>query len=140
MKKVKTRQLIETDIKLFGEWLYLNRELNRFDPDIFTYGSTRVIAVAEDDDPVMFVPYQIVILMESVAPNPRASPMKRALALKQFQAYLIDLAAASGIGEIYFVATDKDMESIAKRHGYEEVEGTLLRLKPHNFNPRKLRK
>jgi len=38
------------------------------------------------------------------------------------------------------VATDKDMESIAKRHGYEEVEGTLLRLKPHNFNPRKLRK
>ena len=139
MKRVKVREAECRDLKEFGEWLYANRKLNHFDPNIFGYKSTRILAAEDRDGLVLFLPYQMVLMTDSLAPKPGVSKLKKGLALRECIYSLIDHARESGIGEIYFVATDKETEDFAVSQKYEVIEGKLMRLTVSTFPERNSR-
>jgi hypothetical protein len=120
---VKTRQFVESDIEIFGRWLYSNRELNRFYPDLFTYGSTRILATDN-----MYMPYHLVAVLESLAPNPSATHVQRAAAIKALVHDVAVTAEQLGVGEIWFTEDDPALIQSATRHGFELLDAKVLRI------------
>lgn len=136
MPTVTTRYAHNADAPQLVEWLHANREKNKYDPDIFSYDSTRVLAVDVDGETVMYVPFQLVLMSDSLAVKPGLSKAKTALGLKAVIHELIRKAKSSRIGEIHFQGSDSETVEFAKRHGYEEMTGFVpMRLKPKNVTP-----
>ena len=131
MRKAKLKQFARSDIPLLAAWLFENRQQNHFDPDVMEYASTRILSTTDKDGPVMYLPYQLVFMLESIATRPGVSKGKVALSLQECFDMLVTNSEQFGIGEIYTVATEPTILEFAKAHGFEEMEGTLLRIKVH---------
>jgi len=116
-----------------------NLERNHFDPEVMGYPTTRVLAVEDDDDPVLFVPYTLTLSLDSMAPEPGLSKPKKALALRELLTTVIEIAEKSGIGEIHFQSDDEPTIEFARNHGFEVLEMKTLRLKPRTFRAKKVR-
>jgi hypothetical protein len=137
MKRIKARQLKKDDIALFNEWLYANRDLNTFDPEIFRYESTRILAADDGSEPVMYMPYHLTIVLESLAPNPTASRQQRALAIRELVHEIADTATKLGVGEIWFAGTDQHLIDFAQDHGFEVMNAKVLKAKTSTLCRRK---
>lgn len=125
------------DVRTLVEWIHANREKNHYDPDIFTYDSTRIVAVEKDGVPEMFLPFQFTIMTDSLAPKPARTKPEIARALKEAIYFVVRLAKKKKIGEVYFLADPADKQTIAfaKAHGYDELNLRVMRLKPKNMYP-----
>jgi hypothetical protein len=134
--KTKVRFAGKEDALQLVEWLHANRELNQYDPEILSYDSTRVLAVEMNDETIMYLPYQLTIMTDSLAPKPGLSKRKKAVGLREAIHGVVRIAKASHLGEIYFIGSDDETVEFAKQHGYEEVKGArLMRLKPRHMVP-----
>jgi hypothetical protein len=121
----------------FVDWLYANREQNKFDPETFTYKSTQVLKVEDESRSVIFLPYTHGIVTESLAPRPGLSTLETARGLKCAVHEVVRRARAAGIGEVFFIATDQVTQSFAEAHGYTPMPAgfTLMRLKVADVQP-----
>jgi len=128
MKPIKVRLIRPEDEELFVDWSARNLSHNQFDPDVLSYPQTTVLC-AEDEQPEMFMPVQLAVVLESLAPRPDATPLKRAAAIRRLVFTVAELAKKIGVGELYFVSKDQDIIDMALRHGFEKAPGTVLRLK-----------
>lgn len=137
MKKYVARIVSPLDMRNIVEWLHLNRKKNKYDPEILSYDSTRIVAVDVDGEPQCYLPYQLVIMVESLAPKPGSGKPQIAKCLKEAIHAVVRIAKQSHIGEVYFLCApeDKETASFAKLHGYEEMPYRVLRLKPKNMVP-----
>jgi hypothetical protein len=130
------RQASGEEFPQLVEWMHANRAANRYDPEIFSYHSTRVIAVDRDEEPILYLPYQLVIMTESLAPRPGLSKRETAVGLRAAIHHVARIAKHSKIAEMYFLGTDDETVEFAKQHGYEEVKDVrVMRLKPGRMNP-----
>jgi hypothetical protein len=135
MHTLQARQAKVTEFPQLVEWMHANRGANRYDPDIFTYRSVRTLAVDQDDEPILYLPYMLTITTESLAPKPGASKREIAIGLREAIHQVVRIAKKSGIDEIYFMASDQETVDFAKKHGYEELPFRPMRLKTKNLTP-----
>jgi hypothetical protein len=129
MKRIRVNDARAANVREFNEWMYRNRDKNHFDPEMFTYPSMHILAAEDNDGLVLFLPFHAVIMSDSLAPKPGASRLKISLALRECVYRLLEEAKRYGAGEIYFVAQDEETKQFAKSQGYEEMQGTVMRLK-----------
>ncbi len=121
----------------FGLWLHANRDKNFYDPDFMKYDATRVIGSYKDGEAIGYLPFQTVIMTESLAPKPGSTFKQIAACLKTAIHEIVRWAKTAGMGEIYFLSHPDDVETrdFAKAHGYEELTLRVMRLKLHNMQP-----
>ena len=137
MHEYTSRFATTDDIPNVVEWIHANREKNHYDPEIFQYDSTRVMAVDKDGIPELYLPFQFTIMTDALAPRPGRFKREIAVALKNAIHAVVRLAKKSKIGEIYFLCDpeDKETEEFAKAHGYECLNLKVMRLKPSKMSP-----
>lgn len=137
MRKYAAREALASDLNNFVAWMHENRNRNGYDPSIFGYQATKVIAVDKDGNPMCYLPYQYTIMTESLAPKPARTKGEIARALQVAIHEVARRARASGIGEIYFLSDPEDVHTraFAKTHGYEELPLMVMRLKLKDMNP-----
>ncbi len=121
----------------FGLWLHANRDKNFYDPDFMKYDATRVIGSYKDGEAIGYLPFQTVIMTESLAPKPGSTFKQISALLKTAVHEIARWAKIAGMGEIYFLANPDDMDTIrfAQEHGYERLNLVPMRLKLHNMRP-----
>lgn len=133
MREVYVRPANETDIPNLSDWLARNAGRNHADADAMSYPSTSVLAAYDNDGVLMYLPLQMTVMMESLAPNPALSNSKHALALREMVKTIMFTARTKGIGEIYFLLdeNDKALERFARKHGFDVIPTGLkaMRLK-----------
>lgn len=137
MHEYKARLARLDEIPQLAEWIHANRSKNFYDPEIFQYDSTRVMAVDKDGHAEGYLPFQAVIMTESLAPKPARTLKETAMLLKTAIHQIVRWAKSVGMGEIYFLSHPDDVETreFAKQHGYEEMNLKVMRLKLNKMNP-----
>jgi|SRR5579871_2124398 len=128
MKQVWVRPAEPKDAQQFVEWANHSKEINLFDPDVMTYPTT-VTLLAHTDEPLMYMPFQAAVVMESLAPRPGLSPLEEALALREITKHVVHLGRVGGFREAYFICKDERVVEFAKKHGFEEIPHKVMRLK-----------
>ncbi len=135
MFKISTRTstlgaMPKEDAATFVDWVWKAREINAFDPSILTYPRTVMLTADDSEGPVLFLPVQPVLMLESLAPRPGLSPRKEALALWKLGECLEQVSRDTGIQEQYFLCKDPRVTEICSKHGWEILEGySILRKK-----------
>lgn len=137
MHKYEARFATKDELPNLAAWLHDNLAKNHYDPDIFTYPSTSVVAVDKDGNPMCYLPFQATIMTDALAPKPARTIPEIAAALKAAIHFVARLAKKAHIGEIYFLADPEDKGTIdyATKHGYESLNLTVMRLKLKNMVP-----
>lgn len=102
--------------------------INLFDPAVMDYPTTRTV-VAHNGEPLMYMPYQQVLMMESLAPKPGISPIEEGLALREITKSVALLASQAGIREAYFLCKDERVVKFASAHGFEVLPWTTMRMR-----------
>ena len=120
---------IKTDFEQFLDWAYKNPK-NEFDQGILKYPTTEILtAFKERGDNVVHLPYQVAVVLESIAKNPSAPKNEVGLALKVLLHEIVSKARNAGINEIYFLATEESVAEFAAKHGFEELKWKVFRMK-----------
>jgi hypothetical protein len=106
------------------EWLARIREQSHLDTDVLTYPATCMLEayIKGTGEPVLYMPIQHVYMMESLGPNPVASPVDIAKGLEEITKILSYDAHKSGIGEIYYPSTDPMVNAFAQRHHFSLMD------------------
>ena len=118
----------EEDREQFIQWS-LNTKNNLLDPDIIKYPTTLVWCAFDENGPIVYVPVQQPLFMESLAINPEASPALVAMALKELTQNLVTQAHLKGSGELYFLCADDETIEYAKRQAFTEMPHRIFRIK-----------
>ena len=124
----------EKDARTCSEWIARIADINLLDPAVFAYPSTRVLCAYQktedgDDKPLLYVPIQRPLMLESLAPAPGTEGLTEAVALKEVVQDAVSTAHRSGAGEIYFLCRDERVIKFAQAHGFKQVNSPLLRMK-----------
>lgn len=130
MKDIQIRKMLPTidESDACAKALSENSALNRVDPKVLTYPATTVL-VAASDRPKLFMPVQTCYVLESLGATEHATEREIALSLKNMLAIVGWEARRSGHGEIYFQASEPKIANFAKRHGFEEIDIPVLRMR-----------
>jgi hypothetical protein len=113
----------EEDKKRFVDWIWEARQINCFDPDILTYPRTVMYTADDNDGPILYLPVQPGLILESLAPRPEVSARKEAMALWKLGEMLEETSRITGIQEQYFLCRDDRVSDICCKHGFEEMKG-----------------
>src|SRR5277367_3042953 len=103
-----TAEEVFAEKKLFAEYLYANREKNRFDPEIFLKNQCKVFVAYDDEKIRGFVPVRTSYTIESLAMEPGLSPITEAKVLQAFQHTLVNKAAENNVHDANFCTFDQD--------------------------------
>jgi hypothetical protein len=124
MKQLKVRFARPEETEQILEWLKANSQ-NYFGERIFKYPSLKILCAYEDSgEPVAYLPIHNVLMMESIAVNPKASNMNKAQALRDVTKACELIADGQGMREIYFVGGHGGVGEMAdskKGHSFKEV-------------------
>lgn len=131
MYRITTRvstiaEVPEKDQNTFVDWVWKARDINCFDKDILTYPRSIMLTADDDEGPLLYLPVQPVLMLESLAPRPGVSPRKEALALWKLGEQLEQISKSTGICEQYFLCQDDRVVDLCTRHGFEEMKGYRL--------------
>ena len=116
------------EAKQFIEWATANPN-NEFDPEVMRFPTTFTLAAYDKTGVLAYMPVQSPYMLESVASRPGLDKRLVASALKEFTQAVVTQAHAKGVGEIYFLGTDKDTDEFATNQVYERLPYTVYRLK-----------
>jgi hypothetical protein len=129
------RKAEPTDAADFVEWS-LSTANNSFDPAAAAYPSSVTLCAGDETGPLVFLPLQAPILLESLAVRPGASRRQVVLALQQLIAVVANTAEARGTGEIYFLGTEDGTNSLAESSEYfERLPWPVYRMRVKDLKP-----
>lgn len=128
-RHIYVRTARENEAQLFFEWAKENEERGKFDPDVARYPSSTTWCAYDKDGPLVFQTLQRPIMLESLAPRPGATKSQIALAMKELTQNAITQSHLAGIGEIYFLGSDKDTDSLATNQIFEELPFKVYRVR-----------
>jgi hypothetical protein len=114
---------------MFAKWTVANLEKNSADPGVLNYPTTSLLCAYDVDGPLMFLPVQQPMMMESVAPRPGADPLQTAVALRELMKAVVMQAHLKGVGEIYFVSDEATIQPFAEKHAFKKMPYSLYRVK-----------
>ena len=110
----------EADIPKLEAWLTATED-NLFDKDILLYKSKIFFECAYNSRPIMYMPVQNVLFLDSIARNPEATELEMAKALELLVKCVIHTAQMEQYNETMFFCSDPRIMSFAERHGFEEL-------------------
>jgi hypothetical protein len=117
-----------SDRLLFCKWA-LTTKNNAIDPKVLTYKNTSIRVACNKNGPIVFMPVQRPLHMESLCVNPKASSGEVAVALRALFQDVILSAMQEGSGEIFFAASESTIPELAKKAGFEELPWKVYRIK-----------
>jgi hypothetical protein len=128
LKQVYVRFANQADAPQFSEWVTAAREINLFDPAVMDYPTTRTL-VAHNGEPLLYMPVQQVLMMESLAPKPGLTPIEEGLALREITKAVALLGSQASIRESYFLCKDERVVKFGAAHGYELLPWKTMRMR-----------
>lgn len=142
MQPIWVRPAEPKDAGLLADWMAKARAINIFDMDIVNYPSLQVLC-AHNSEPLLYMPLQLVVMLESLAPKPGITPREEALALRELAHAVVLLAKQHKVSEVYFLCKDQRVVDFATAHGFQQMPDHVktLRLKldklesSHEANP-----
>ena len=111
----------EADAELFIKWVWALRSKNAFDMKVMTYPRTCMARVQNEEETIMLLPFQPVLMYESLAPKPGLTDRQRALGLWRIGQVVEQAMKDTGLMEAYFLTTDDREAEVCAAHGWEEV-------------------
>lgn len=119
---------------LFIGWAKTQPEWDAF---IGLHPGTFTICAYNKEKIIAFLPVQQPYMYETFAPNPEATDLELASAMKEFTQFLISQAHLKNVAEMYFLGSNDDTDSFATNHLFEKVPMSVYRvrvsdLEPHN--------
>lgn len=134
MKKITVRPAEPSDAHSFFEYTLASLDINLADADSLTAPTFTVLAADSEEGPEMYMPYQLTMTLDALAPKPGLDPRKEAICLKRLMEYAVDTCNKIGVSEINFMCCDKRVIEFAEAHGFEVLIHPVLRLKVKDFN------
>lgn len=111
------------------EWMEKGTD-NYFDPEVLQYPTTKLIAAKSKSKTIMYMPFQMAAVLESLAINPNATKHEIAVALRTIITSLSLLLQTNGVGEMYFLGSNKDTNEFAmKQDIFTQSKFPLFRAK-----------
>ena len=123
------------DIKQMFEFQKITED-NLYDAEVLNYPTTFVLCAYDKTGPLVYVPIQQPLFMESLGIKPGLSEVDTAVALKELTQALVHTAHVNGHGEIYFMCKEESTIEYAKRQCFEEVPWKVLRVKLSDLEPK----
>jgi len=124
----------ESDLATLDPWLR-ETPANLLDPDILQYTKNiRFLTASHEGQPLVHMPVQSVLMLESLAVKPGATELEVAKSIAELIRYAVKIAMDSAMNEVYFICKDENVNRFAERHGFEclladEKRGKLYRIK-----------
>jgi hypothetical protein len=109
------------------DWCQANSARNAFDKDVLDYPATKVLAATDGETVFAYMPEQGCAMLESIGPNPDATPLQIAASIVELVKAAALLAHGAGFREIYFLASDDVTGRGAKKLGFEELPYKVYR-------------
>jgi len=110
------------------EWIAATLGENLFDPDVLEHNSTFTLCAFDESGPLVYVPVQAPLIMESLAIRPGLDDARRALALAELTRATILRAYDADAGEVYIHGHDDRTVKFAEKHRFEKVPWPLYRM------------
>ena len=129
MNTIFVRGVRQSEEQMLVDWATENAEKNGFDPAVLYFPTTYTLCAYDKEGPVAFLPVQTPFMMESFAPRPGIGKLQSAAAFKELTQYLVSQAHLRGVGEIYFLGSDKDTNDFATGQIFEELPYRVYRAK-----------
>lgn len=123
---MKLRMAVPADAEKIIAWSEANKEKSHFDAETLAYPLTEVLC-AENGRATLFLPVQLVGMIEALAPNPESSERERSKALYLTLGALVSGAREQKVKELYFVGTDPELNTVAESAGFEELPWPVFR-------------
>ena len=124
-RHVKIEEMKESDVPEMVQLMERLKDRNNLDASIFTYPATKTLK-ASNGKTLVYMPKQIVFMLESLAINPEATVGEIGMALKALFQVTEFEALRLGMGELYFLCADKETCEFAEHQGLEKIEGLTL--------------
>lgn len=124
-RHVKVEDMKAEDVPEMVAFMERLKERNNLDASIFTYPATKTLK-ASNGKTLVYLPKQLVFMLESLAINPQATVGEIGMALRALFTVTEFEALKLGMGEIYFLCADKETCDFAEHQGLEKVEGLTL--------------
>lgn len=128
MNRIYVRPAQPHEGQLVFDWGMENSKGN-FDPEVARFGSSITWCAYDKDGPLVFQTIQRPLMLESLAPRPRATKQQIASAMKELTQNAVSQAHVMQAGEIYFLGSDKDTDEFATNHIFEELPYKVFRVK-----------
>lgn len=119
-KPLKVEKTTAKDWPQMAEWMGLLSHRNNIDTEIFSYPATKTFK-AGNGNPLLYMPIQNTVMLESLAFNPEATNAEKATALREMFSVVSWEARNAGIGEIYFLCADQETKTFVEHHGFEAM-------------------
>jgi hypothetical protein len=119
----------DPEIEPVIDWCQANSARNAFDRDVLTYPATKVLAAHEDGAVINYMPIQGTAMLESIGPNPDATPLQIANGVMECVKAAALQAHGAGFRELYFVASDPITAEGAELMGFERLPFPVYRKK-----------
>lgn len=126
MKRIQVRAVRPDDVPQMADWMTWTAH-NHIDPKALEYKTTDVRVACTESGPLVYMPVQRPLHMESIGTRPKASKLEIAAALWALLQDTIARAKTEGRGEIYFLGTEKTVPKLALKHGFEEMPYKVYR-------------
>ena len=120
-------RLADSDIEPVIDWCQANQERNAFDRDVLTYPATKVLAAHNGEKVFAYMPVQGAAMLESIGPNPDATPLEVSSALFEMVQGAALMAHANGMREMYFLSSDEVTSRGAEKMGFVELPYRVYR-------------
>lgn len=122
------RPFRKEDAQQFSEWAIGNAANSGLDAGVLGYPSTEIICAERGGNPVLYVPIQRCLVMESMAPNPQASDVELALALDRIVSTVVWKSRQEGNGEILFSPSEPRIRALALANGFKDYPMMRIRV------------
>lgn len=117
------------DMDLFVRWTIENRARNGADPDVVGYPTTFVLCAYDGEGPLVYMPVQQPLMLDSLAIRPKTDPTTVASAIRDLFKAAVMQAHLKGSGEVYFISDEPSIQEFAQNHVFEKLPVNIYRVK-----------
>lgn len=101
------------------DW-FISTERNCFDPEVLGHPTTMTLCV-ENGQPLLYMPLQLTLTMESLGKKPGIRKRDMAVALVEMIEGVKRLANGMGVIEVYFLCVEETVINQAEKFGFKRV-------------------
>lgn len=122
----------QSEAGLFLEWAKNQPEWDAF---IGLHPGTFTLCAFNKEKIVAFLPVQQPFMYETFAPNPEATDLELAAAMKEFTQFLVSQAHLKNVAELYFLGSDIGTNDLATNHLFEKLPFSIYRVRVSDLEP-----